>query len=203
METKNNFLKQAEHQTKELLLKIDKLESKTQITKDETIKKLDNQLYELRKKRAELNDKLAELKKAPEDNWEYARNEFEEIIKEPFLERMKYHIVDLEDKMSDLALWTDEKWDTFYQKAQEKISGFNDKIKDLEKKASGVSERTKKNLKKEIENIKERKEQLQQNLNELSNTSGEAWKDLKKGFVEAGTSLKDAVRNAYGHLSSK
>ncbi len=203
METKNDFLKQAELQTKELLFKIDKLESKTQMTKDETIKKLDNQLYELRKKRTELNDKLAELKKAPDNNWEYARNEFEEIIKEPFLERMKYHIVDLEDKMSDLALWTDEKWDTFYQKAQEKISGFNEKIKDLEKKASGVSERTKTNLKKEIANIKDRKEQLQQSLNELSNTSGEAWKDLKKGFVEAGASLKDAMKNAYGHLSSK
>ena len=56
METKNDFLKQAELQTKELLFKIDKLESKTQMTKDETIKKLDSQLYELRKKRTELND---------------------------------------------------------------------------------------------------------------------------------------------------
>ncbi len=203
METKNEYLKQAELQAKELLFKIDKLESKAQITKEETIKKLDSQTYELRKKRTELNDKLAELKKAPDNNWDYARNEFEAIIKEPFLERMKYHVLDLEDKMSDLALWTDEKWDSFYQKAQEKISGFNEKIKDLEKKASGVSDRTKTNLKKEIANIKDRKEQLQQSLNELSNTSGEAWKDLKKGFVEAGASLKDAMKNAYGHLSSK
>ncbi len=203
METKSDYLKQAELQTKELLLKIDKLESKAQMAKEETIHKLDSQIYELRKKRTELSDKIAELKKAPDNNWDYARNEFEEIIKEPFLERMKYHVIDLEDKMSDLALWTDEKWDTFYQKAQEKITGFNEKIKDLEKKASGVSERTKDNLNKEISHLKERKEQLQQKLNELSNTSGEAWKDLKKGFVEAGASLKDAMKNAYGHLASK
>jgi chromosome segregation ATPase len=203
METKDDYIKQAEERTNEILSKIDKLESKAQMTKEETLKKLEDQIYELRKKRSQLKDKWEELKNAPENNWNGARLEYEEIMKEPLFERIKYHMLDLEEKMSDLALWSDEKWETFYQKAQTKIKGLNEKINDLETKASEASDKTRGKIKQDLETLKEKRNQLQEKLNEISNTSGEAWKDLKKGFVEAGSSLKDAVRNAYGHVFSK
>lgn len=203
METKEEYIKQMEARTNDLLSKIEKLESKTQMTREETIKKLDDQIFELRKKKTNLKDKWEELKNSPENNWNAARLEYEEIIKEPFFERLKYHMLDLEEKMKDLVLWSDEKWESFSNKAQERIKGLNQKIKDLEEKAGHSSEKTREKIKQEIETIKEKRNNLQEKLNEINNTSGEAWKDLKKGFVEAGATLKDAVRNAYGNLFTK
>ena len=128
--------------------------------------------------------------------------QFEKETKESFFDRMKYTVYELEERMADLGMRSDQSWETFFAKAKSRMSELNDRISELEKRAIHTSTATRSKIKEEIEYLKKQQKSLNSKLNELKKSSGEAWKDLRSGFTEAGGTLASSIKNAYKRLFS-
>ncbi|MFW6249063.1 MAG: hypothetical protein ACOC4J_04760, partial [Bacteroidota bacterium] len=91
----------------------------------------------------------------------------------------------------------DQSFDSFYRQAKMRVQEWTERIRELEKKNRG---RSQEEIQKEIQFLKEKRDELNQQLNQMSQSSGEAWNELKNGFMEAGRSIRGAFQNAFKHF---
>jgi 4-alpha-glucanotransferase len=100
----------------------------------------------------------------------------------------------LGDRVSDVSNWAEDHFDIFRKRAKKKWDTWSEKIQDFEKKAE---EKSKDKFKDEINYLNEKKTEMGHQLSELSEASGEAWEDIKKGVMETGSSIMDALKKGF------
>lgn len=84
----------------------------------------------------------------------------------------------------------------YLQKMQAKLNEWEADINALQAKMSGASADTKIELNKQIDNLRAERSDMKQKLEELKNTSGEAWEDVRDGMEAAWDSASTSFKNA-------
>jgi len=191
---RKEYIDQAAKRSKDLSERIDQLITKANKTKEQVENDFKSQVETLELRKERINAKLEVLKNVSEDEWEGARQDFESAAEESFIDQFKNMMGDMSERVGEVADWAEGHFESFYEKASAKVKEWTEKIQHLEKNAE---EKSKDAVKEELDNLKEKRDNLGKQLSELSSSSGEAWGDVKKGFIEAGASLRDAFRSAF------
>ena len=89
-----------------------------------------------------------------------------------------------------------EEKDLYRQKFEAKLKELKAQIGVLEAKAEQVKAESKLELKEQIQNLRRKRDSLDTNLDQLKQSSGDAWKDLKAGLESAREELKGALGKA-------
>ncbi|MEA3316849.1 MAG: hypothetical protein U9R54_02720 [Bacteroidota bacterium] len=184
MNSKEEYIKQANIKINNMLTLIKKHKYNAILTLEETEKEVNNQLEELKTKQTQAEEALTKLKNSSEEAWDDAKEEFENTIKTNFFDSLKTRMDDMGSKIKDWASRTDETRNAFLDKAKKEISDLNIGIQDLEKKASETQEFARKKLKEQIEYLKNKKSEMQAKFEEASNSDDNAWTNIKKGYEE-------------------
>src|SRR6056297_683195 len=170
----------AEIIVKKLQSKIYDMEAKvleTELSAQNSKKDVEGKLESLQKQREELEHKFNELKNAGKDKWDSLVIDFEEF----------------------LAHVNADKQD-FYEKAELWIQDATNKIDELEEKANHASNDLKVKIDEQIINIKSYKRSLEEKLAELKESQDENWHNMKEGFEEGLTKVKDSINKAYDYM---
>lgn len=88
------------------------------------------------------------------------------------------------------------KKEAYVQKLHAKIDEWNADIDKLSAKADQVEADSRLEFEKQIEALKAKREEFKLKLGELSQTSEDAWDDLKSGMDLAWDALNEALRSA-------
>lgn len=178
METKEQYLEQAEIKVKNLMgyLYESESESLDEISKlkkrlNRRITELEEYVANLVKQQRELQDKFNALKASDQKNWQKASEELEL--------HMKYVEGDRE---------------SFMQRAEIIISEMGNKIQELEDKAIDAASDTKKEIERRISELKSYREDLNDKINKLKNDTSEQWKDVKHWFVDRYNTVKQYMK---------
>ena len=110
---------------------------------------------------------------------------------------------------SDVSKEAKEAWETFkaymaHQKDEAVVDGksllkkADVKIQELEDDAAKASGDTKVEYEKTIKQLKEKRSDAAKKLDDLGNSSADAWDSTKEGFVEAFEDLHDTYKEAVG-----
>ncbi len=197
MQTKKEYLDLAYKRYNYVIDKLDKLYNRTKKTKEETIRDMEEELNKLQLKKEDVNAKYKTLESASEENWDVAKKSFEDATEDSIFDRFRFMMLDTGDKVKELSEWADENFESFYDKAKKRLDEWGQKIYEFERKSENSS---KESYEKEITYLKKKREELNNRLKEISGSSEGAWKDLKKGFSEAGKSLSNSFRDAFKHF---
>lgn len=90
--------------------------------------------------------------------------------------------------------------DAYVKKIQAKLDEWNADIDKLEARAKGAQADAQLACNKRIEEMKTRRDELNTRLQEIRNSSGEAWEDLRSGVELAWESMSEAVQSAWSHF---
>ncbi len=86
--------------------------------------------------------------------------------------------------------------DEYLEKLKAKMDQWNAELSRLEAKANEVEADAKIEYKTQLEKLRTRKMELQQKIDELRNTSGDAWQDVKAGIENAWQEFGESVKSA-------
>ena len=94
--------------------------------------------------------------------------------------------------------------DSYLKKMKAKFDDLNYKWSlernKLEAKAQHAKVEVKKNFEGKLKTLHERREKMSQRLDQIDNSSEEAWKDIKDGVDSAWKSLNEAIKRARSHF---
>lgn len=168
METKEQYLEQAEIKVKNLLgyLYESESESLNEISKlknrlTKRIAELEDYVANLDKQQKELQDKFNALKNMPQNGWQKAKEDLELHIK-----------------------YVEGDRESFIQKAEIILSEMGNKIQELEEKTLEAASDAKTELNKRIDELKSYREDLNEKIKKVKNDTSDQWKDIKKWFME-------------------
>ena len=86
--------------------------------------------------------------------------------------------------------------DTLEQKFKSALDKADARIDLLKAKADAADAKTRIKLREEIDDLQSRRDALNDKLDDLRNSSGEAWRDLKAGMEAGWSSLSNAIERA-------
>lgn len=177
MENKETYIIKNEIRVKNLLSEMYNSESSllSKISKKkEQLDELNKEIEEMEEDyqnqnnlRLDLTNKFEELQKSRSSNWEDFKKEFELVL--DFAEGDK---------------------NSFIQTSEAFINDLNDKIRDLEEKATESSADMKEKSQEMLDELNERKTALQKRLDEAKSDTGEVWIDIRQWFIERAKSVR-------------
>ncbi|MCB8964012.1 MAG: hypothetical protein H6536_03095 [Bacteroidales bacterium] len=91
----------------------------------------------------------------------------------------------------------------YQKKAHNTIDDLFKGINSLEEKVKTASKDLSDTMEQNIQQMKAEGEKLKEKLNELGNTNNESWEEIKNGFEDAATSLRDAFSKAWNKYKDK
>ncbi len=97
---------------------------------------------------------------------------------------------------SAAVTYTKEKAEEYQKQMEAKIEEYEGKIKDYSNRLKDKGADAKASAQKELDKLKGVQEATKKKLSELKSSSGEAWKDLKKGMEKSMDELKRAFDEA-------
>lgn len=86
--------------------------------------------------------------------------------------------------------------DLYREKFEAKLRELKAQIEVLEARADQLKAESKLELKQQIQSLRQQRDAIGKKLEQLQQSSGEAWKDLKTGLESAATELKGALGKA-------
>ncbi len=88
------------------------------------------------------------------------------------------------------------KREEYQKKLENQLSELSAEIAKLKEKAEKAGSEFKKDFGGHLEQIKDKQADARQKLEELRETSGEAWEELREGLDKSWESLSTAIKNA-------
>jgi hypothetical protein len=177
METKNQYLEQAEIKVKNLLSDLYEMETsnlkkigkaKEKLKEKESELKFRNE--KIKKLQVELQKKFDLLKTTEKAEWEKAKIDFEAILAE--IEGDK---------------------ESFIRKAEEMLDEWGARVQEYEQKIEQGAVEAKDDLVKRINDLKISREELQQKLETVKNDSSGKWRDMKHWLIERTNIFRDFI----------
>jgi len=89
-----------------------------------------------------------------------------------------------------------ESRDAYVKKIQAKLDEWNAEIDKLEAKVDQADAEGRAALQKQIESLRGKRKETEEKLEEVKQTSGEAWKDVKVGLEVSARAMGEAVKSA-------
>lgn len=86
--------------------------------------------------------------------------------------------------------------DLYREKFEAKLRELKAQIEVLEARADQLKAESKLELKQQIQSLRQQRDAIGKKLEQLQQSSGEAWKDLKTGLESAAAELKGALGKA-------
>jgi regulator of replication initiation timing len=90
--------------------------------------------------------------------------------------------------------------DEFIKNLKTQLDEMNTGIDEIEQKAKSVRENTKERLQVRIKYLRRKRDSAYAKIQDVKNTSEEAWQDLKQGTENTFLSLKDALTKTMAHF---
>ena len=90
--------------------------------------------------------------------------------------------------------------DEYVDRMKRQLDEWNRDIDRLEAQAASGEARAKLRYTEQMEKARRRRDDLQQRLDELQRSSGDAWERMKGGVDEAGNALREALADARKEL---
>jgi len=102
-------------------------------------------------------------------------------------------------ELADAALaYSIEQKEKYTQEILARLSQYNLKLMELDRKMSALGDQAKNDMLGEIANVNSKKAQVATRMRELKSSTGEAWKDIKVGLDKAVDDLDEAYKQAKG-----
>jgi ABC-type phosphate transport system auxiliary subunit len=190
--------KNIEKRFNEVLLKYEELTLQAKKTKQKMLNRIEEELTDLELRKKILEERYAAWKDANEDSKEKELEELEKLLEDSLTDKVRDTIEGVADWFGGLKAWAESKGNELNSELNKRISDVDESIERLEAQLKDLGDETTAFVNEEIETLKKKREEL---LSYKAKEKGsEAWSELKTGFVEAGSALKDAFKKAYNNL---
>lgn len=84
----------------------------------------------------------------------------------------------------------------YIEKLASQLKTWDDDIKKFETKAKNSASNVRSQIESKISEMRIKKTKFEKQFNELKNSGGDAWKEIKSGIEKAENNMKDSVINA-------
>jgi chromosome segregation ATPase len=108
-------------------------------------------------------------------------------------ERVKREFGEAGEALADWSAGTKE---ALIEKAEQRLSEFDDEIAQLERKSQDLKDDAKVRWEEDKQRLEEKRREISQQLDELKDSSGGAWEKMSQGIVKAFIDLKEAAKEA-------
>lgn len=89
----------------------------------------------------------------------------------------------------------------YEQKAQAKLDQLNGEIQVLKAKKDNAKADAKIEYEQKIDELHKLEDEIANKLDEIKNTSSDAWEELKDGFEKSSTTMENAIKSAFSKFS--
>ena len=89
---------------------------------------------------------------------------------------------------------------SYQEQFKKKLKDLSDSLAELTFKAEQLQTDATVELEEQIESLRDKQHKIREKLEELEETSGEAWEDIKDGIENAWSDIKKGVDNAWSRF---
>jgi nucleotide-binding universal stress UspA family protein len=190
-----------EARLKEWGAKIEELHARAEKAISEWVKG-EEAIEKLRGRQEALRQRMQDLKKSGEENWEGLKGKMEAGLEE-LKEAFEGLLSALKLKGTEAAGKAARKKEGYVQKVESQLKEWGAKIDALKSKADASKGEVKAKYLAQVEELRKRQEAAKKKLQDLKQSGSQAWGDLKTGLDQVLGEMKKSVKQAVSRFKEK